>query len=133
MDIRCRNCNAVKDEGEFYVSNKTRCMACIRASVRDNRMAKVDYYRSYDRARGNRQPKDYAARYRSQYPTHRAAQVYLNNALRDGRIKAWPVCAIPDCDGRPEAHHTHYDAPLDVVWLCPAHHKQAHAMARKAA
>jgi hypothetical protein len=37
------------------------------------------------------------------------------------------------CGEKAEAHHTDYDMLLDVIWLCPAHHKQAHAMARKAA
>ena len=25
-----------------------------------------------------------------------------------------------------EAHHAHYDLPLDVIWLCTKHHKQTH-------
>jgi hypothetical protein len=34
----------------------------------------------------------------------------------------------PAHDEKPEAHHPDYSAPLDVVWLCSAHHKQAHAL-----
>lgn len=123
----------VKDESYFYVSRQTVCKKCVKDAVGKYREENIDRIRAYDRARGNRQGPDYAVRYRNQYPTHRAAHVALGNAVRDGKVIAWPVCAIPDCAGKPEAHHTHYDAPLEVVWLCPAHHKQAHAMARKAA
>jgi len=48
-----------------------------------------------------------------------------------GSITPWPVCALPECANKPEAHHPDYSAPLDVVWLCSAHHKQAHALCRK--
>ena len=32
------------------------------------------------------------------------------------------------CGEKAEAHHPDYDRPLDVVWLCQPHHKQAHAL-----
>jgi hypothetical protein len=38
------------------------------------------------------------------------------------------VCALPECESRPQAHHPDYSKPLDVVWLCDDHHKQAHAL-----
>lgn len=60
----------------------------------------------------------------------KAAQTILNNAVRDGRIIPWPVCAVPECDKKPEAHHPDYSQPLQVVWLCSAHHKQTHAIAK---
>ena len=58
----------------------------------------------------------------------RAAQVILGNAVRDGRITPLP-CFV--CGEKAEAHHPNYDSPLDVVWLCPTHHKETHAMAQK--
>jgi hypothetical protein len=120
----CTRCGIEKPLSEYQVRAASKdgltasCKACLRA---------------YDKGRGFHGRIGYAAEYRSKYPYRRSAQVALNNALRDGRAEAWPVCAMPDCNDHPEAHHTHYDAPLEVVWLCPAHHKQAHAMARKAA
>ena len=60
-------------------------------------------------------------------PKRRKAQQDLNNALRDGKIIALP-CFV--CGLKAEAHHPNYDAPLDVIWLCPPHHKQTHALAK---
>jgi hypothetical protein len=69
-------------------------------------------------------------KWKSENKVRRAAQVILGNAVRDGRVTPWPVCAMPECCSKPEAHHPDYDRPLDVVWLCPAHHKQAHALVK---
>lgn len=60
-----------------------------------------------------------------------AAHNAVNKALLRGHMEAWPVCAIPECCGKPEAHHADYDNPLGVTWLCDAHHKQAHAIAKE--
>lgn len=53
----------------------------------------------------------------------------LDKAVKAGKLIPWPVCAVPECCGKPEAHHADYSRPLDVVWLCPAHHKGAHLAA----
>ena len=47
------------------------------------------------------------------------------------RAVAKGVLARPDhcelCDeSRTEAHHPDYDKPLDVMWLCPKHHRAQH-------
>ena len=72
-------------------------------------------------------------RYRAKHPERRAAHAALGNAVQSGKIFRWPTCAIPECNAKPQAHHPDYSAPLDVVWLCPAHHKQAHALLKRAA
>ncbi|MDR6216225.1 hypothetical protein [Paracidovorax wautersii] len=66
-------------------------------------------------------------------PDRSKARITLGNAVRDGRVIPWPVCAVPECCGRPHGHHPDYSRPLDVVWLCDKHHKEVHAMARQAA
>ena len=66
-------------------------------------------------------------------PDRNRARVILNNAVRDAKVIPWPVCAVPDCSCKPQAHHPDYSRPLDVVWLCVKHHKEVHALARKAA
>lgn len=46
-------------------------------------------------------------------------------ALAKGELKQQPckVCGSPDT----EMHHTDYDKPLDIEWLCRSHHKQKHS------
>lgn len=33
-----------------------------------------------------------------------------------------------NCSGRTEAHHIDYSKPLEVVWLCSKHHREADAL-----
>lgn len=131
MELRiCKKCRMVKPEDSFYKSNRSTCKDCVCRISTEARWRRIEEVRAYDRARGNRQSPEYLRNYRKLNPKKYKANVYLNNALRDGRIKSEP-CFV--CGEKAEAHHPDYDSPLDVVWLCPAHHKQAHAQARKAA
>lgn len=49
----------------------------------------------------------------------------VHRALRSGELvrSACEICGSEKSD----AHHDDYAAPLDVRWLCRAHHKQHHA------
>lgn len=144
----CHTCQQDKGPGGFYASNRTRCKECVKESVRANRLVKIDYYRAYDRMRGS-MPHRVAARaeyqktdayrishqkalrtYQEAHPDRQKARIKLGNALKRGKIKPWPVCAVPECDQKPEAHHPDYSAPLSVVWLCKRHHTAAHQIAR---
>lgn len=51
-------------------------------------------------------------------------------ASRRGLIQKQPceVCG----DANSEAHHPDYSQPLNVVWLCRAHHKALHARMKRA-
>jgi hypothetical protein len=61
-----------------------------------------------------------------------AAHNAINKAILRGKIEKPAVCFMPDCNcSVVEAHHPCYDMPLDVVWLCPPHHKQAHALVKE--
>lgn len=53
----------------------------------------------------------------------------LRQAVRDGIVTPWPICAMPACRrGDVVAHHTAYDYgdALFVTWLCRQHHAQLH-------
>lgn len=54
-----------------------------------------------------------------------AAHILIRNRLRNGKITKAPceVCGAADFI---HAHHDDYAKPLDIRWLCPAHHKQWH-------
>ena len=69
-----------------------------------------------------------AEKWKQRNRVKRAAHVILGNAVRSGKIVPQP-CWV--CGEKAEAHHPDYDQPLSVVWLCPSHHKQTHALTRK--
>jgi hypothetical protein len=140
----CKQCHFVKPLEYFYVSNQTKCKECVKAAVRANRAEKIDYYRSFDRARGSmphrvaarleyqQTPDGRAAmrraheRYCDNHPERRRATITLNNAVRDGKVQRQP-CWV--CGEKAHGHHPDYDRPLEVVWLCPPHHRETHAAA----
>ena len=126
----CKLCNIEKPASDFYESNKTRCKECVKALVGANRLDKIDYYRQYDQERAllpHRKANSFAhsRAWRKDHPKGRKAQGQVAHALRSGRLVRQP-CWV--CGEKAVAHHPDYDRPLDVVWLCQAHHKQAHAL-----
>lgn len=122
--ITCKQCETSKPGSSFYASNRTTCKDCVRANVRENRQSKIEYYRAYDRKRGNRQAKDYLPGYRESNAAKYKAHCMVNNALRDKRMFRG---SCEECGSEMvHAHHDDYLKPLDVRWLCPAHHRQWH-------
>lgn len=53
----------------------------------------------------------------------RKARSMISYAIKTGKIKPL-LCFV--CGDLAEAHHPDYSRPLDVVWLCKTHHKDAH-------
>jgi hypothetical protein len=138
----CFKCGEEKAADDFYVhpgmadGRLNKCKECTKKDVACHRSANIAQLREYDRRRANLPHRlsmrvAIGSRWRAQYPERRAAQTALGNAVRCGRVIPWPVCAIPECSEKPEAHHPDYGRPLDVVWLCSAHHKQAHAQSKR--
>lgn len=128
--MRCKSCGQDCQPEQFYASNQTKCKECVKKAAKQNRMARIDYYRSYDRMRAAQPHRKANAKrvieqWKVEHPKRRAAQVAVGNAVRDGRLIKLP-CLV--CGNKAEAHHPDYDRPLDVMWLCPAHHKQTHAL-----
>lgn len=138
----CFKCGVTKPLEEFYKHARmadghlNKCKECTKSDVHQHRHgAGREQVLQYDRLRAQT-PKRVSARkrivgaWRKENPERYKAHAKVNYALRAGDLVKWPTCALPDCNHAPEAHHPDYSRPLDVVWLCPAHHKQAHALAR---
>lgn len=49
----------------------------------------------------------------------------LNYAVRKGIIEKEP-CLVCGDTKKVHAHHDDYNKPLEVLWLCPIHHRQLH-------
>lgn len=144
----CFKCLMTKPLEDFYRhaamkdGRLNKCIECTKAAVRENRLNKIDHYRSFDRGRANL-PHRVDARLKYQQTDafriscaiankrwavanaiRRQAQITVGNAIRDKRLTPQP-CFV--CGEKADAHHPDYSAPLAVSWLCRPHHAQLHA------
>lgn len=129
----CFKCNVEQPLSEFYKhpqmadGHLNKCKGCTKSDVRQNRKVRLEHYRSYDRARGNRQTLENLRAYRKENPVKWAAHRAVSNALRAGRITRADSCESCGAVGTLHGHHDDYARPLDVRWLCPACHHAWHA------
>jgi len=152
MEKECFCCKQTKPIAEFYKHPKMadgymgKCKVCHRLNIKQARERNAEYYKEFDRNRANLPHRvqaraEYAQtekgkeahkrsvkRWQGTHPNRKAASNILNNAIRDGKVFRLP-CFI--CGGKAHAHHPDYDRPLDVVWLCPKHHREAHVLAKE--
>ena len=137
----CFKCNENKDLSMFYKHSQmkdghlNKCIECTKLDVHTRQHgAGREKVIAYDKKRYAEDParkaacNGYAKKWSRENPKKRAAQYAVSNAVRSGKLIPLP-CFI--CGIKAEAHHPDYDQPLSVVWLCPSHHKQAHALVKK--
>jgi RNase P protein component len=131
MNKTCKKCGIEKPIGEFY-RNKSMadglfsdCKSCSINAVLKNRASKIDYYREKDRLRGNGMTPEKRAKWRANNLMKVKAQRKVQDAVKRGLMKrrCCEVCGNEKTHG----HHDDYTRPLDVRWLCAAHHAQWHA------
>jgi len=132
----CFKCLCAKPLTEFYKhaamgdGHLNKCKECTKKDANANRQENLERLRYYEKSRSS-MPHRIAAqaartrKYRNEYPNRRKANAMVARALRAGTLKKQP-CWV--CGAAALAHHPDYDRPLDVVWLCQPHHKQAHAL-----
>jgi hypothetical protein len=134
----CFKCGKEKALTEFYKhpvmgdGHLGKCKPCARKDVRQNYADKIEEKRAYDAMRNalpERKKRAFDSFKKSalKHPEREKAKVMTGNAIRDGRLLKHP-CWI--CGEKAEAHHPDYSRPLDVVWLCTRHHRQAHVITR---
>lgn len=136
----CFKCGAEKPRTEFYRHPAMadgllgKCKPCTRKDVRETRLAKHEYYKAYDIARyRNNEARRAQARAsftlaQERYPDRKRAAEMVAKAIKSGQLVRQP-CFV--CGEKAQAHHPDYSAPLDVVWLCVMHHRQAHGLVRR--
>lgn len=152
----CFKCKVLKPYSEYYKHPKMadghlgKCRECAKIDVRTNRKVKIDYYSYYDRNRPNAKERSElcTVRNKDKYhnddsfrqsvleskekwskknPQKRKAQIYLGNAVRDGRVLKPSICSHCNEEKRIQGHHWSYEREhwLDVIWLCaPCHGKE---------
>lgn len=137
-DKVCFKCGATKPRDEFYrhpgMSDGLlgKCKQCSRLDVRENRSLRAEYYRAFDLKRYHNNParkQQAIASFRAaQQPHRKQASALVAKAVKSGALTRQP-CWV--CGEKAEAHHPDYSQPLDVVWLCVMHHRQAHGLLRR--
>lgn len=138
MQKTCFKCNKLKELSEFYKHGKmadghlNKCKECAKKDIHEsrhylhrNRVLSYDLERAKTQKRIENRSK-HVKIWCNSHRKERLAQQKAYRAYKSGKIKKLP-CFICGSE-KTVAHHCDYDAPLDVVWLCQAHHKQAHAM-----
>lgn len=133
----CFKCGVTKQLSDFYAhkamadGHLNKCKCCAKQDAHQHRHGNGrERVLASDRKR-SQQPnrkelrKVIFERWKDQHPNRRRANVVLGNAIRCGKVMPQP-CWV--CGQKAEGHHPDYDRPLDVVWLCRAHHMQTHAM-----
>ena len=139
----CKACGSAKSLDEFYKHPQmadghfNQCKECYKAAVRargtnteyektratlPHRVAARAEYAKSERGRKTASKAKRAWRMRN--PKKYLATVAVSNAVRDGKLvkQDCEVCGKRKVHG----HHDDYSNPLDVRWLCPAHHKAWH-------
>lgn len=128
---KCFKCGEVKPLSAFYKhaqmtdSHVNKCKECNKKDVRDNRIKKIDYYREYDRERGNRNGYEYCKNYRERFPKKYRAHQMVGYAIKAGNLVAEP-CEQCSRVNNTHAHHDDYSRPFNIRWLCPPCHKRWH-------
>ena len=128
----CFKCGIEKELSSFYKhkamkdGHLNKCKACTKGDVDKHRSANIEKIRAYDRERGNRQDAEYCREYRKKYPNKYSAHTMVGNAITAGKLFKEPCEVCGDFE-RVHAHHDDYLKPLNVRWLCVAHHSQWHA------
>ncbi len=136
----CKDCGERLPLSQFYTHFEMRdghlnsCKECRKV------YQKTRDCKEYDRKRGRTEKRkawvrksahkyagkrvDYIRKYRAKNPGKYKAVTALNNAVRDGKIIRGPceICGVSKAHG----HHDDYSKPLEVRWLCPKHHGEAH-------
>lgn len=147
----CKTCGRELPDDEFYLKAKCKggrlpnCRACVLAKEHRYRETNRERLRAYDRHRGRTEERK--ARVREFQKNHkdehnrrqidwywrnkhkRQAHAKILNELKHGRMQKQPceVCGSTAV----QAHHDDYYKPLEVRWLCEAHHKEFHRVYRE--
>ena len=121
LQYGCKSCRS-KAAREYNASGKRK------ESLR--RYRQTDKYKEHRAARrktekGKADNKKYSAAYKARNPTKNEARIQVFYAIRAGKMVRG-VCEVCGSGERIEAHHDDYDRPLDVRWLCKAHHNDWH-------
>lgn len=137
MQKTCKKCNETKNLNEFYPNKRmsdghlNMCNVCSRKATTEYRLRNIEHYRSYDRLRAKNavrieQNCSQTKRRRSEVKGYMKAHNATARAIKKGSLVRMP-CQMCGSIDHIHAHHDDYEMPLEVMWLCPEHHKSRHS------
>ena len=105
-----------------------KCKSCAIEYSKAHREANPEYYKEFEKGRSLLPERKaattaYIKAYEAKHPNRKEATTLLNNAVRRGVIEKQPCF---ECGEKAVAHHSDYNNPLGVTWLCHKHHRQLH-------
>jgi hypothetical protein len=133
---RCKSCAKEKPEEMFYrFTNRYNklylmgsCKACVKRRVKERYKKKFPLIQAYEKKRflspeRKAKVREYQRLRRERFPGKNKARQWINNAIRDGRLKRQP-CEVCGTTDKVQAHHKDYRRKDDVQWLCFEHHRK---------
>ncbi len=113
---------------KYRKENRERLRVLNRISGKKWRLNNPDKARDYNREskeRNRHKYTDYKSKYRSKNLIKAKAHNVITAMLRAKKIqKSACFCG----QKKVEAHHSNYNSPLDVTWLCRKHHLAWHRL-----
>ncbi len=128
---KCFKCGETKPLADYYKHSQmadghlNKCKECTKNDSTGHRNNNLEKIRAYDRDRGCRQSLKYRQKYKEEKPNASKARYMVGNAVRDKKLFRLP-CEVCGTTEKIHGHHDDYLKPLNVRWLCCAHHKQWH-------
>lgn len=129
----CRTCERTLDESKFHKRTASidglaaKCKLCSKIYDRardkqEHRIRAREIYAQTEQGRitGNKAKAKYAARNPEKIKAHSKVLYHI----RAGNLT--PQACEKCGDENVHAHHDDYSKPLNVRWLCAAHHRQHH-------
>ena len=126
----CSTCHTIKEADGFYASKgklMASCKECQKAKALAWKRENTERMRDYEASRQQHRREMTAAWQmvsKAKFPERVKARNAVRNAIRKGQMQRGNciVCGKPEA----HAHHADYSKPLEVSWLCHAHHWHMH-------
>ena len=113
LKAQCKSCHT---KGSLETRNPDNARRLNREYMRRARVKDGDKFRARER---NRPPAS---------PEKVKTRSELNGAVKNGTLEKPTLCSNCGSPGRINGHHHDYDKPLEVDWLCPLCHAEAHRL-----
>ena len=123
LSAKCRSCQSIYDKQRSQdpkrVAARAEYAKTERGKVISNRAKKAWAQRNAGRVA------EMTRAYRQAFPVKKRCHGLAAYAVSRKKIARKP-CEVCGKSERVHAHHDDYAKPLEVRWLCPAHHRQWH-------